>query len=79
MSDIPIHGICDCQFEGLHQAMAHQASLAIIDAAEPGDVLDWECFTSRIDGRPIAQFIDLVDRKARKLPASLQSRFESFK
>ncbi|HIL85445.1 MAG TPA: class A beta-lactamase-related serine hydrolase, partial [Pseudomonadales bacterium] len=32
----------------VRQAMAHQASLAIIDNAEPGDILDWDIFTSKI-------------------------------
>ena len=32
----------------VRQAMSHQASLGIIDAAEPGDVLDWDLFISRI-------------------------------
>jgi len=73
----------------VRQALAHQASLAIIDAAEPGDALNWDVLTGkiaaqapnwppatnetyhsltfgyiigeivrRIDGRPIAKFID---------------------
>ena len=72
----------------VREAMSHQASLCIIDAAEPGDALDWDVFTAkiaaqapnwppctdetyhsvtygyivgeivqRVDGRPIAQFI----------------------
>ncbi len=32
----------------VRQAMSHQASLAIIDDAEPGDVLDWTRFTQKI-------------------------------
>ncbi len=32
----------------VRQAMAHQASLAVIDSAEPGDALDWDLFTSKI-------------------------------
>lgn len=32
----------------VRQAMAHQASLAIIDNAEPGDAVDWDLFVSKI-------------------------------
>ena len=32
----------------VRQAMSHQASLAIIDDAEPGDILDWDRFTAKI-------------------------------
>ena len=32
----------------VRQAMSHQASLAIIDEAQPGDATDWETFTSKI-------------------------------
>lgn len=32
----------------VRQAMSHQASLAVIDSAQPGDVLDWERFTTCI-------------------------------
>ena len=32
----------------VRQALSHQASLAIIDSAEPGDALDWERFTAKI-------------------------------
>jgi len=32
----------------VRQALSHRASLAIIDSAEPGDVLDWERFTAKI-------------------------------
>ena len=32
----------------VRQAMAHQASLAVIDTAEPGDILDWERFAAKI-------------------------------
>ncbi len=73
----------------VRQALAHQASLAVIESAEPGDALNWPVFTAkiaaqtpnwepgtqetyhsvtfgyiigeivrRIDGRPIAQFIE---------------------
>jgi len=72
----------------VRQAISHQASLAIIDDAEPGDILDWQRFTAkiaaqapnwppgtretyhsvtigyiigelvtRVDGRPVQQFI----------------------
>lgn len=32
----------------VRQAMSHQASLSIIDSAEPGDALDWALFTEKI-------------------------------
>ena len=32
----------------VRQALAHQASLAIIDSAVPGDALDWSGFTAKI-------------------------------
>ena len=32
----------------VREAISHRASLAIIDAAEPGDALDWNLFTAKI-------------------------------
>ncbi|MEM8768922.1 MAG: serine hydrolase domain-containing protein [Pseudomonadota bacterium] len=32
----------------VREAMSHQASLAIIDSAEPGDILDWDRFVAKI-------------------------------
>ena len=32
----------------LRQALSHRTSLGIIEAAEPGDILDWEVFTEKI-------------------------------
>ncbi|MGE0822894.1 MAG: serine hydrolase domain-containing protein [Candidatus Binatia bacterium] len=32
----------------VRQALSHQTSLAIIDQAQPGDVLDWDVFTTKI-------------------------------
>lgn len=32
----------------VRQALSHQASLGIIDSANPGDMLDWDLFTSKI-------------------------------
>jgi len=35
----------------VRQALSHRTSLGIIDAAEPGDVLDWEVLTEKIAGQ----------------------------
>ncbi len=36
----------------VREAMSHRASLAVIDAAQPGDVLDWDLFVSKIAAQP---------------------------
>ena len=32
----------------VRQAMSHQASLGIIESAQPGDIFDWDLFTTKI-------------------------------